>query len=73
MVSLDPPEVTTVHMAVHASVGWGLNVSCVLRSDPPSSRNWVNGIPETAYSDIVINNSFQTVDGSLWYSLSFVP
>jgi len=40
---LYPPEVTAVEKTVHASVGWGVNISCDVWSDPPSTLEWFRG------------------------------
>ena len=51
LCSLDPPEVTALHRTVHASVGWGVNISCDVWSDPPSSLEWFRGTGSMEYLD----------------------
>ena len=51
MLISDPPEVTAVHKTVHASVGWGVNISCDVWSDPPSSLEWFRGTGSMEYLD----------------------
>ena len=68
----DPPEVKAVEKSVHASIGWGVNISCDVWSDPPSSLEWFRGSGSMEYLDqhtqfqqmvltILILNNFQTV------------
>lgn len=70
---LYPPEVTAVHRTVHASVGWGVNISCDVWSDPPSSLEWFRGTGSMEYLDQHTQFQQMAVDGSLRYSLSLVP
>ena len=69
---LDPPEVKAVKKTVHASVGWGVNISCEVWSDPSSSLEWFKGSGPMEYLDqhiqfqqmvltIFIKNYFPTV------------
>jgi len=70
---LYPPEVKTLKKAVHASVGWGLNISCDVWADPPSTLEWFRGNGPMEYLDKHFQFQQMTVDGSLRYSLSLVP
>ena len=47
----DPPEVKTLKKTVHASVGWGLNISCDVWADPPSTLEWFRGNGPMEYLD----------------------
>ena len=62
---------TAVETVVHASVGWGVNISCHVWADPPSSLEWFRGTGSLEYLDqhtqfqqmvltILIANNFQT-------------
>ena len=39
----DPPEVEAETGMVHASVGWSLNISCIVWSNPPATVSWYRG------------------------------
>ena len=39
----DPPEVEAESAVVHASVGWSLNISCIVWSNPSATVSWYRG------------------------------
>ena len=40
----DPPDVTPLVGTVHANVGWSVNVTCKVWSDPVASVTWYRGV-----------------------------
>ena len=75
----DPPEVKAVEKSVHASVGWGVNISCDVWSDPPSSLEWFRGSGSMEYLDqhtqfqqmvltiLILNNSPTVINSDSWW------
>lgn len=69
---LYPPEVVAVQSPVHASLGWGVNISCDVWWDPPGKLTWLKGKAEVAPGS-VFHTMAETMMGALRHSISLVP